>query len=122
MCMCEGTVLSNLLAVIPGSWAMAQPIAQRGTVGVAPHHVPCTSLVNVQNLSASKPEKVKSTLPQKSATISVSRGFIHAKSRIGCWNVRSLESLSDQSAQLLSVIDTMKFKSIDLIALSESCW
>ena len=54
----------------------------------------------------------------------MSRGFVHAKSRtqIGCWNVRSLGSLSDQSAQLLSVIDTMKSKSIDLLALFESRW
>ena len=78
--------------MIPGSWAMAQPIAQRGTVGVAPHHVPCTSTVDVQNLSASITEKVKSTLPKKSSTLSVSRGFVHAKSRtrIGCWNVRKI--------------------------------
>ena len=103
---------------------MGQPIAQRGTVGVAPHHVPCTSTVDVQNLSASKTKKAKSTLPQKSSTLSVSRGFVHAKSRtqIGCWNVRSLGSLSDQSAQLLSVIDTMKSKGIDLLALFESRW
>ena len=97
VCVCGETVLCNFLAVIPGSWVMAQPIAQRGTVGVAPHHVPCTSTVDVQNLSASKPEEVKSTLPKKSSTLSVSRGFVHTKSGtgIGCWNVRSLGSLSD---------------------------
>ena len=52
----------------------------------------CTSTVDVQNLSASKTEKVKSTLPKKSSTLSVSRGFVHAKSRtrIGCWNVRKI--------------------------------
>ena len=102
--------------MITGSWTMAQPIAQRGTVGVAPHHVPCTSTVDVLNLSASKIEKATSTLPRKSSTLSVSCGFVHAKSRtrIGCWNVCSLGSLSDQSAQLLPVIDTMKSKSIDL--------
>ena len=57
-----GIMLCNLPVVIPGSWTMAQPIAQRGTVGVTPHHVPCTSKVDMQNLSASKIEKAKSTL------------------------------------------------------------
>ena len=86
--------------------------------------MPCTSTVDVQNLSASTTEKAKSILPQNSSTFSVSRGFVHAKprTRIGCWNVRSLGSLSDQSAHLLSVIDIMKSKSIDLLALSESRW
>ena len=45
----------------------------------------------------------------------VFRGLIHSNSstRIGCWNVRTLGSLGDQSAQLLSVIDTMKSKHME---------
>ena len=31
-------MLCNVLAVIPGSWATAHPIAERGAVGEAPHH------------------------------------------------------------------------------------
>ena len=55
---------------------------------------------------------------------SQSCGFVHAKSRtrIGCWKVRSVVFLSDQSDKLRSVIDTMKLKKIDLLALSESHW
>ena len=87
--------------------------------------MPCTSQVDVQNLSAFKTKKVKSASLKKSSTFSSeSRGFVYPKSRtrIGCWNVRSIGSLSDQSAQLRSVIDTMKSKNIDLLALSESRW
>ena len=49
--------------------------------------------------------------------------FLHVKSktRITCWNVRTLGSLSDQSAKLLATIDTMT-KRIELLALSESRW
>ena len=104
---------------------MALPIARRGTVGVAPHPAPCMSSVDVQNSPASKTKKVKSTFHKKPPVFSSgSRGFFHAKSgtRIGCWNVRSLGSLSDQSAPLCSVIDTMKTKNMDLLALSESRW
>ena len=42
--------------------------------------------------------------------------------RIACWNVHTLGSLSDQSAQLLATIDTMKKKRIELLALSETRW
>ena len=51
-------------------------------------------------------------------------GFVHFKSRtrIDCWNVRSLGSLSDQSAQLCSIIDAMKSKNSDPLALSKSHW
>ena len=101
---------------------MALPIARHGTVGVAPHLVPCAS-VDVKNSSVSKTVKDKSTFQKKSAKVSAPRGFFHAKSktRIGCWNVCSLGSLCDQSAQLCSVIDTMKTTKIDLLALSECC-
>ena len=51
---------------------------------------------------------------------SQSRGFVHAKSktRIGCWNVCSVESLSDQSDKLHSLINIIKLQKIDLLALS----
>ena len=105
---------------------MALQIVRHGTVGVATHPVPCTSQNDdVQNLSASKTKKVMSTFRRKSlVSPCVFRGLIHAKSstRIGCWNVRTLGSLSDQSIQLRSVIDTMKSKHMDLLALSESRW
>ena len=109
----------NLPAVIPGYLAMAMLKVRRGTVGVASHPVPCTSL-DVQKPSALKTEKVQFKKP--STLTSDSSGFFHAKSRtrIGCWNVRSLGSLSDQSAQLCSIIDTMKFRNMDLLALPES--
>ena len=50
--------------------------------------------------------------------------LIHAKSntRIACWNVRSVGSLSDQSEKLHSVLWTMKEKNIELMVLSESHW
>ena len=50
--------------------------------------------------------------------------FLHAKlkTRIACWNVRTLGTLGDQSAQLLAAIKTMKEKNIELLALSESHW
>ena len=53
-----------------------------------------------------------------------SREFLHTKSktRIACWNVRTLSSLSDHGPQLLAAIDTMKKKRIELLALSETRW
>ena len=44
------------------------------------------------------------------------------RTRIVCWNVCSLGSLSDQNAQLRSIFDTMKSRNIDLLILSLSCW
>ena len=74
---CVGGIKScNLPVVIPGSCAMALPIARRGAVGAAPHHVPCTSQVDVQNLSAFKTKKVKFASHKKSSTVSSeSRGL-----------------------------------------------
>ena len=66
--------------------------------------MPCTSQVDVQNLSAFKTKKVKFASHKKSSTVSSeSHGFVPAKSRtrIGCWNVHSIGSLSDQSTQTL---------------------
>ena len=115
----------NLLAVIPGPLAKAMPIARHGTVGVATHHVPCSSHPDVQKLLAFKTKTVKSTFVNKSpAHSSGSHGSVHVKSRtrIGCWNVRTLGSLSEQSTQLRAVLDTMKSKNMDLLALAESRW
>ena len=122
--MCVGGVVScNLLAVIPGPLPKSMPIARHGTVGVATHHVPCSSHSDVQKTLAFKTKMVKSTFVNKSpAHSSGSHGFVHAKShtRIGCWNVRTLGSLSKQSAQLRAVLDTMKSKNMDLLTLAES--
>ena len=74
---------------------------------------------------AFKTKTAKSTFVNKSPAHSLgSHGFVHAKTRtrIGCWNVRTLGSLSEQSAQLRAVSDTMKSKNMDLLALAESCW
>ena len=105
---------------------MALPITRHGTVGVAPHPTLCMSSVDVQNSGPQllKPQ-VKSTFHKKPTVFpSGSHGFFHAKSgtKIGCWNVCSLGSLSDQSAPLYSLIDTMKTENMDLLALSESRW
>ena len=115
----------NLLAVIPGPLAKAMPITRHGTVGVVTHRVPCSSHSDVQKPLAFKTKTVKSTFVNKSpAHSSGSHGFVHAKSRtrIGCWNVRTLGSLSEQSAQLRAVLDTMKSKNMDLLTLAESHW
>ena len=125
VCVGGGIMSCNLLAVIPGHLAKAMPIARHGTVGVATHHVPCSSHPDVQKLLAFKTRTVKSTFVNKSpAHSSGLHGFVHAKSRtrIVCWNVRTLGSLSEQSAQLRAVLDTMKSKNMDLLALAESCW
>ena len=102
--------------VIPGYLAIAMPIAQYGTVGMVSHSVlypPC-----VQKPLAFK-TKWSSSLSGNAAST-----LIHAKTRtrIACWNVRTLGSLSDQSAQLLAAIRTMNEKCIELLALSETLW
>ena len=62
---------------------------------------PCASNVGAQNHATYKNQKFRK-----------SREFLHAqsKTRIACWNVRTLASLSNQSAPLLATIDTMKKK------------
>lgn len=110
-CVCGGGITScNLLVVIPASLAMALPIAQHRTDRVASHSDPCSSDKGVQNHSADKNEK--------------SHEFLQAKSKIrnAWWNVRTLGSLSVQSAQLLATIDTVNKKKIALLALSETRW
>ena len=69
VCVClggGGIVSCNLLAMIPGPLAKAMPIARHGTVGVATHHVPCSSHPDVQKLLAFKTKTVKSTFVNKS--------------------------------------------------------
>ena len=48
--------------------------------------------------------------------------FLYAKSktRIACWNVRTLGILGHHSAQLFTAIKTMTENKIELLALSES--
>ena len=90
----------NLLAMIPGPLAKAMPIARHGTVGVATHHGPCSSHPDVQKPLSFKTKTVKYTFVNKSpGHYSGSHGFVHAKSRtrIGCWNVRTSGSFSEQS-------------------------
>ena len=104
---------------------MALRIVRCGAVGVVTHPVLCTSQTHAHKPTASKTEKVTSTFHRKSPVSSCTfHGPTHAKlsTRIGCWNVRTLGSLSDHSAQLLSVIGTMKSKNMDLLALFESRW
>ena len=85
------------------------PIARQRTDGLASHSDPCASNVGAQNHAAYKKQKSRE-----------SREFLHAKSktRIACWNVRTLGSLSNQSVQLLATIDSLN-KTIELLALSE---
>ena len=66
---------------------------------------------------------VKSTFVKRSPAHSPdSHRFVHAKSstRIGCWNSHTIGSLSEESVQLRTVLDTMKAKNMDLLALCES--
>ena len=102
MCVGGGEIVScNFPVVVPDSLAMAKPIARHGTIGVVTHHVPCSSHSDAQKPLAFKTKTVKSTFVKRSpAHFSDSHGFVHAKSstRIGCWNIHALSSLSEQSA------------------------
>ena len=116
-CVCVwggGDRACNLQVVIPGTLTTVMPIARRGSDGLASRPVPCGS-VETQKTSASK-----SGNPRNSRNSSL----LHAKShtRLACWNVRSLGSLSDQSEKLHAVLKTMNEKRIELLALSESRW
>ena len=53
---------------------------------------------------------------------SVSLFHAKSKTRIGCWNVRTLGALSGQSEKLRSVLRTMKEKRIEILAMSECRW
>ena len=88
---------------------MALPITQHRTDGLVSHSDPCSSEKSVQNHAAYKNQK--------------SCEFIHAnsKTRIACWIVRTLGSLSDRSTHLLASIDIIN-KKIELLALSKTCW
>ena len=50
--------------------------------------------------------------------------LFHAKlkTRLTCWNVRTLGCLSEQSDKLLGLVRTMQEKKIELMALSETRW
>ena len=103
--------------VAPGTLASAMLIAHQGSAGLASRSDPHTP-GGVWKTKASKTVSL-STLRRRKAV-----SLFHAKSktRIGCWNVRSLGSLSGQSDQLIACLRTMKEKRIDLLALSESRW
>ena len=58
-----GIELCNLLVVILSCWAMTLQIARRSTVGILPQHVPCTSNMDAQNNSASKPRRLSLHTP-----------------------------------------------------------
>ena len=119
-CVWGGSCRATSSLVIPGHLAMASLIVRRGTVGLASQSVPCVAPVVTQKSSASKTKKSVSQCSSDFASCD----FFHAKSktRIACWNVRCLGSLSDQCAPLQNVLATMKERNIDLLALSESRW
>ena len=86
-------------------------MAQRGSIGLASQSVPC-SFRDKQNTAAFK---------TKLTTKSKSCAFLHekGKTRLACWNVQSVGSLSSQSFKLRQIVRTMFHKRIDLLALSE---
>ena len=53
---------------------------------------------------------------------SVSLFHAKSKTKIGCWNVRTLGALSEWSEKPRSVLRTMKEKRIEILAMSESRW
>ena len=113
VCGWGGITACNLQVVIPGTLTTVMPIARAGSDGLASRFVICVSM-DTQKSSASKTKNPRN--PRNS--------LFHAKcnTRIACWNVRSIGTLSDQSEKLQSVLRTMKEKRIELLALSESRW
>ena len=116
MCVCVcvgggGITSCNLPVVIPGYLATVMLIARRGTDGLASRPVPCASS-SAQKPQASKTKK--SSVSRNCDTLPL----FHAKSRtrIACWNVRTLGSLSEQSAQLRAAMDTTVEKRNDLLS------
>ena len=114
VCVCGGgggITACNLQVVIPGTLTTVMPIALAGSDGLASRFVPCVSM-DTQKSSASKTKN-----PRNPRIL-----LFHTKcnTRIACWNVRSIGTLSDQSEKLQSVLRTMKEKRIEL--LSESRW
>ena len=122
MCVCGGggIVLCNLLALIPGPLAKAMPIAQRGTVGVATHHVLCSSHSDVQ-----KPVTLRwlsLCLSTSLQPIVLAHMDLSMSSHAQELAAGTLGSLSEQSAQLRAVLHTMKSNSMDLRAIPGSHW
>ena len=107
----------NLHVVPPGTLASAMLIARQGSAGLASQSDPHAS-VDVRKTKASKTVSLSTLRCRKAVSL------LHAKSKtsIGCWNVRSLGSLSRQSDRLVACLRTMEEKQIDLLALSESRW
>ena len=59
---------------------------------------------------------------RSSARKNASLFYAKVKTRIACWNVRTLGRLSEQSEKLLGLVQTMEEKKIELMALSETRW
>ena len=97
---------------IPGTLTTVMPIAQQGLDRLASCPDPCESS-DLQKIKASKTKG-------KRKTVSLFRA--KCNTRIACWNVRTLGSLSQQSLQLMSALRTMKEKNIEVLAVSESRW
>ena len=71
------------------------------------------------------PQRTKQTVDKtvrSSARKNVSLFHAKLKTRIACWNVRTLGRLSEQSEKLLGLVSTMEEKKIELMALSETRW
>ena len=71
------------------------------------------------------PQRTKQTVDKtvrSSARKNVSLFHAKLKTRIACWNVRTLGRLSEQSEKLLGLVSTMEEKKIELMALSETKW
>ena len=86
------------------------PIAQQGLDGLASCPDPCV------------PNGSQKTKASKTKEKRIAVSLFHAKSstRIACWNVHTLGSLSQQSLPLMSALRTMKEKNIEVLAVSVS--
>ena len=87
---------------------------RRGTRGLTTCGVPVPPHVGA------KPQVDKTA--RSSARKNASLFHAKVKTRIACWNVRTLGRLSEQSEKLLGLVQTMEEKKIELMALSETRW
>ena len=87
---------------------------RRGTRGLTTCGVPVPPHVGA------KPQVDKTAR----SSVRKNASLFHAKvkTRIACWNVRTLGRLSEQSEKLLGLVQTMEEKKIELMALSETRW
>ena len=95
MCVC------NLQAVIPGTLTTVMPIVRGRLDGLVSRTIPCASE------DALKQQAIKTKRSRKSRrTVSL----LHAKTktRIACWNVRTLGSLNKQSEKLTAALKTIE--------------